>query len=351
MDEIVIETVPLTGSPWPTVDPFLFCVHHDDAYPAGNGQFGPDASLAGREMGADFAGIEGWRMYHGTEVPGFPQHPHRGFETVTYVRRGVIDHSDSLGAAARFGGGDTQWLTAGRGIVHSEMFPLLDDDEPNPLELFQIWVNLPGDSKLADPHFSMLWASDVPVVTTRDDAGRVSTVTVIAGALGDHVPPAPPPDSWASRADADVAIWQIDLEAGAAWSVPAARGGDATVRVFYVYAGEVTVGDTTVVAPTGVVVHAGVDAPIVAGSAGAEVLMLQGRPIGEPVAQYGPFVMNSEDEIRQAFADYQATGFGGWPWPQDDPVHGGATRSRFARHADGHEDELADERTAREPVS
>ena len=72
MDEIVLETVPLTGSPWPTVDPFLFCVHHDDAYPAGNGRFGPDASLAGREIGADFAGVDGWRMYHGTEVAGLP---------------------------------------------------------------------------------------------------------------------------------------------------------------------------------------------------------------------------------------------------------------------------------------
>jgi quercetin 2,3-dioxygenase len=345
-DEIVVETVPLTGSPWPTVDPFLFCVHHDDAYPVGNGQFGPDASLEGREMGADFAGVDGWRMYHGTEVPGFPQHPHRGFETVTYVRKGVIDHSDSLGAAARFGRGDTQWLTAGRGIVHSEMFPLLDDGEPNPLELFQIWVNLPAESKLAEPHFSMLWARDVPVVSE----GGV-TITVIAGALGEHVPPSPPPDSWASRADADVAIWQLDLDAGASWSVPAARGGDATVRVFYVYSGEVTVGDTTVAAPTAVVVRAGVDAPVVAGGDGAEVLMLQGRPIGEPVAQYGPFVMNDQDEIRQAFADYQSTGFGGWPWTQDDPVHGAATRGRFARHADGHEDDLASEPAASEPVS
>ncbi len=342
MDEIVIETVPLTGSPWPTVDPFLFCVHHHDAYPAGNGRFGPDASLAGREMGADFAGVDGWRMYHGTDVPGFPQHPHRGFETVTYVRRGVIDHSDSLGAAARFGGGDTQWLTAGRGIVHSEMFPLLADDEPNPLELFQIWLNLPAESKLADPHFSMLWASDVPVVTARDDAGRVATITVIAGTLGDHVPPSPPPDSWASHPDADVAIWQLDLADDASWTLPAARGGDSTVRVLYVYGGSVTVADTDVDAPTGVVVRADADAPIVAGADGAEVLVLQGRPIGEPVAQYGPFVMNREDEIREAFADYQATGFGGWPWPQDDPVHGAATRGRFARHADGHEDELAD---------
>ena len=325
MDDIVLETVPLTGSPWPTVDPFLFCVHHDDAYPAGNGSFGPDASLAGRDIGADFAGVDGWRMYHGTEVAGFPQHPHRGFETVTYVRNGVIDHSDSLGAAARFGAGDTQWLTAGRGIVHSEMFPLLDDDQPNPLELFQIWLNLPAESKLVEPHFSMLWARDVPVVT--EDG---VTITVVAGALGDHVPPPPPPDSWASRPDSDVAIWHVALDADASWSVPAARGGETTVRVLYVYEGSVTVGSTVVAAPTAVVVRAGVDAPVTAGSDGAQVLMLQGRPIGEPVAQYGPFVMNEQDEIRQAFADYQATGFGGWPWPQDDPVHGAATRGRFA---------------------
>ncbi len=345
-NEIVLETVPLTGSPWPTVDPFLFCVHHDDAYPAGNGRLGPDASLAGRELGSDFAGVDGWRMYHGLEVPGFPQHPHRGFETVTYVRRGVIDHSDSLGAAARFGAGDTQWLTAGRGIVHSEMFPLLDDGAPNPLELFQIWLNLPAASKLAEPHFSMLWADDVPVVTVRDDAGAATTVTVVAGALEDHVPPSPPPDSWAARAEADVAIWHLELEAGATWSMPPARGGDTTARVLYVYEGELTVGSTTVAAPTGVVVRASQVAPLVAGDTGAKVLVLQGRPIGEPVAQYGPFVMNDQDEIAQAFADYRATGFGGWPWTRDDPVHGAGDRGRFARHADGHEDE-----PVAEPVS
>jgi redox-sensitive bicupin YhaK (pirin superfamily) len=131
------------GFPWHTQDPFLFCVHHDDAYPAGNEQMGPAASLAGRELGQDFAGKDGWRMYHGENVPGFPGHPHRGFETVTIVRRGLIDHADSLGAAARFGRGDVQWLTAGRGIVHSEMFPLVERAAPNPLELFQIWLNLP----------------------------------------------------------------------------------------------------------------------------------------------------------------------------------------------------------------
>src|SRR5580704_6754982 len=153
----VLEIRALAGPPWQTSDPFLFCVHHDDAYPAGNEHLGPAASLAGRHMGQDFAGKDGWRMYHGAVVPGFPQHPHRGFETVTIIRRGLIDHSDSLGATARFGAGDVQWLTAGGGIVHAEMFPLLDRSAPNPLELFQIWLNLPGEDKLVEPHFAMLW--------------------------------------------------------------------------------------------------------------------------------------------------------------------------------------------------
>jgi len=118
----VIATISL-GSQWQTLDPFLFCAHHEDAYPNGNGSFGPDATLDGRSIGSDFSGTDGWSMYHGSAVPGFPQHPHRGFETITFARRGLIDHSDSLGATARFGKGDVQWMTAGSGIVHSEMFP------------------------------------------------------------------------------------------------------------------------------------------------------------------------------------------------------------------------------------
>jgi redox-sensitive bicupin YhaK (pirin superfamily) len=332
----VRETVVL-GPQWPTIDPFLFCAHHDDAYPAGNEDLGPAASLDGRPLGSDFGGIDGWNMYHGERVPGFPQHPHRGFETVTYVRRGRIDHADSLGAAARFGAGDVQWLTAGRGIVHSEMFPLLDPSGPNHLELFQIWLNLPAADKMADPYFTMLWHDTIPVVRRTDHAGRVSEVTVIAGGLDGHDAAPPPPNSWAARPEADVAIWVIRMDPGATWELPAARGAD-TLRTLYCYDGAgITIGDAPVGRDVGAVVDAAVPLALVAGDGGAELLMLQGRPIGEPVAQYGPFVMNDRAGIEQTFADYRRTGFGGWPWDVDDPVHGPA-RGRFARHADGREE-------------
>lgn len=330
--EAIVAVDPL-GARWQTIDPFLFCVHHDDAYPAGNPNMGPAASLAGRTMGNDFEGVEGWRMYHGEAVPGFPQHPHRGFETITVVRRGLVDHADSLGATARYGGGDTQWLTAGAGIVHAEMFPLVDASAANPLDLFQIWLNLPRADKFVPPHFSMLWRDKIPVHTARDDDGRQTTVTIVAGTLGTARPPAPPPHSWASRADSDVAVWTVAMDPGARWILPAARPG--TNRALYFHRGQsLTVGDRVVPAATRLVVPADAALELANGSAASELLLLQGRPIGEPVVQHGPFVMNSRAEIEQAYADYRRTRFGGWPWPSDEPVHPRA-EGRFAVHADG----------------
>ncbi|MGZ4680609.1 MAG: pirin family protein, partial [Ilumatobacteraceae bacterium] len=235
MNDPVLQEVPL-GFQWPTVDPFLFCVHHLDRYPKANEHFGPDASLEARDIGMDFSGDDGWRMYHGSTVPGFPEHPHRGFETVTFARQGFIDHSDSLGAQARFGRGDVQWLTAGRGIVHCEMFPLLDRSGPNPCELFQIWLNLPAADKMVDPYFTMLWDEDLPRHVVTDSGGRTTEVTVIAGELAGNRPPAPPPDSWASRPDADLAIWHVVAEPGAQWSLPPASGPEI-VRTLYVFEG------------------------------------------------------------------------------------------------------------------
>jgi redox-sensitive bicupin YhaK (pirin superfamily) len=338
----ITEQFPL-GPQWHTVDPFLFCAHHNDHYPPGTADLGPDPELlAGRSIGQDFAGTDGWSMYHGQVVPGFPQHPHRGFETVSFVRRGLVDHSDSLGATARFGRGDVQWMTAGGGVVHAEMFPLVNRDKPNHLELFQIWINLPAKDKMVDPHFSMLWGDQLPTIVRGEEGGPRTEITVIAGELDGHLPPSPPPHSWASRADSDVAVWHVGMEAGATWTLPPARGSD-TARTLYLFeGGPITVtesggdGSEAEIAPSTGALMADSTEPLVvtAGAGGASWMLLQGRPIGEPVAQYGPFVMNDRAGIEQAFTDYQETGFGGWPWSSDDPNHG-PDEGRFAHHADG----------------
>ncbi|HYR90067.1 MAG TPA: pirin family protein [Terriglobia bacterium] len=329
-DDIILSLKPL-GFPWECTDPFLFCAYHNDKYPAGNERLGPAASLSGRNIGQDFEGKDGWRMYHGEVVPGFPQHPHRGFETVTIIRHGYIDHSDSLGAAARFGPGDVQWITAGKGIVHSEMFPLLNRTAPNPVELFQIWLNLPGSDKMVEPHFAMLWSDSVPRLTVKDEAGRQTEIMVVAGRIGEALAPPPPPKSWAARPDTHVAIWTIKMAPEARWTLPASRGTSRTLYFFR--GGAVRIAGHDVPRHAAIQLHPDVDVAIENGNGESEFLLLQGRPINEPVAQYGPFVMNSRAEIQQAFSDYQRTGFGGWPWSSDDPVHG--AEGRYARHADG----------------
>jgi redox-sensitive bicupin YhaK (pirin superfamily) len=325
------------GFQWKTNNPFLFCVHHKDAYPKGNGEMGPDASLlAGRKIGNDFEVKDGWRMYHGQEIPGFPQHPHRGFETVTVVLEGLADHADSLGASGRYGNGDVQWMTAGEGIQHCEMFPLLNDDRDNPLELFQIWLNLPAKDKFVEPYYKMLWKEDIPIIQEKDDAGKTTEVKIIAGAIGDVMAVPPTPDSWAAKAENDVAIWLIKMEAGAEWDLPPAS--DDILRSLYFYRGSgIKVAGKEVPSYKAIDIRPDHKVKLESGNEESYVLLLQGRPIDEKAVQYGPFVMNSEAEIQQAFADYRQTQFGGWPW-DDAAVAHDKGMGRFAKYADGKEE-------------
>jgi len=334
-NKLITNIKPL-GFTWETRDPFLFCVHHLDNYPAGNSQMGPAASLEGRNLGQDFTTKEGWRMYHGETIPGFPAHPHRGFETVTVVLTGFVDHSDSHGAAGRYGNGDVQWMTAGAGLQHSEMFPLLNEKKVNPLELFQIWLNLPKARKFSRPHYAMLWAEDIPVYAENDKKGKLIESTVIAGKIADVVAPAPAPDSWAADPGNEVGICLIKLEAKAQWTIPPASL--EVNRTLYFYRGSnINVAGISVMPYHSVELLA--DQPVILenGNEDGFFLLLQGQPINEPVIQHGPFVMNAAAEIKQAFYDYRKTQFGGWPWPRYDNVHS-RERGRFAKYADGREE-------------
>jgi redox-sensitive bicupin YhaK (pirin superfamily) len=216
------------------------------------------------------------------------------------------------------------------------MFPLLNQDAPNPLELFQIWLNLPKARKFARPHYAMLWAEDIPVYAETDANGRSIEATVIAGKIGNVTAPDPAPDSWAADAENEVGIWLIKLEANAQWTLPAASL--EVNRSLYFYRGsQLSVAGISVMPYHAVELLA--DQPVIIknGDDNAFLLLLQGRPISEPVVQHGPFVMNTVAEIQQAFSDYRRTQFGGWPWPRSDNVHP-RERDRFAKYADGTED-------------
>lgn len=284
--------------------------------------------LEGRNLGNDFTLKDGWRMYYGTTVPGFPYHPHRGFETITIVNKGFCDHSDSLGAAGRFGNGDVQWMTAGRGVQHAEMFPLLNVDSENPLELFQIWLNLPKSSKFVEPHFKMLWHEDIPVIQEPN-----ATIKVIAGKYKDSVGNDPAPNSWASQSENEVAIWNLKVDAHTEYVLP--KSETVVNRTLYFYEGsEINIEDQKINPNFGIALDSEQDVVIRVGEENAHFLMLQGKPINEPVAKYGPFVMNSNAEIEQAMEEYRLTQFGGWPWRHSDPVHDNK-KGRFALYPDG----------------
>lgn len=206
------------------------------------------------------------------------------------------------------------------------------------MELFQIWINLPQRSKMVPPSFKMLWAEDMPRSSGRDSGG--AEVVLVAGQLsGLDVPPAPPPNSYAADPASDVLVLTVKLPAGSSWTLPRHAGSgnvEKLHRNVYFYAGkEAKVAGMQFKEHRKIKLRPDVDVVLEAGtSEPAEMLVLQGRDIGEPVVQHGPFVGTTRQDITQAFSDYQRTGFGGWPWDSDALAHPRA-RPRFAKYADG----------------
>lgn len=338
-----IKKIQKIGFQWPMENPFIFCAHHKDAYPKGNEVQGIDSELLiGREIGNDFSGKDGFSMYHGKVVPGFPVHPHRGFETVTIVLNGFVDHFDSKGSYGRYGNGDVQWLTTGAGCQHTEMFPLINKDKENPVELFQIWLNLPSKNKFVEADYKMLWAEDIPVIEFKNEKGSKTNIRLITGKLEGRGCLEPNKNSWAADKNNNVGIYLVKMEAEASMILPAVS--ETLIRNLYFYQGEgkLIIEGQSFEASTRIKLSGKEEISIINGDKEAYFIVLEGEPINEPVVQYGPFVMNTKEEIYQAFRDYQETQFGGWPYDREDPVNK-RTSGRFAHYADGREEKRYEE--------
>jgi len=225
-------------------------------------------------------------------LAGFPSHPHRGFETVTYMLDGHMQHKDSGGNTGDLGPGDVQWMTAARGLIHSEM----PQQTEGRMRGFQLWLNLPAKEKMKAPAYQDIPAKGIPVV--RVSSGEVK---VIAGRFGDTT-------GAVHGGSTDPHYWDVHLEPNAAFEAALPAGHNAFL---YAYEGEATVGEDAKALPhrAAGLLGDGDAIRIVAGPKGARVLVLAGKPLREPVVQYGPFVMNSREEIEQAISDYQSGAF------------------------------------------
>jgi redox-sensitive bicupin YhaK (pirin superfamily) len=231
-------------------------------------------------------------------IAGFPPHPHRGFETVTYLLNGRMRHKDNAGHEGVIEPGGVQWMTAGRGIVHSEM----PEQEDGLLAGFQLWVNLPAAHKMDAPSYQEFAAGVIPV-EVRDDG---SSVRVVAGrtSRGTEGPVRQPLT--------EPRYFDVQLTAGASFSESLPAEHNAFV---FVYAGQLSLRDVDggrvqlSADELGILGHGDGEVQLAAGESGASFLLVAGRPLNEPVARGGPFVMNTEAELRQAYADYQAGRF------------------------------------------
>jgi quercetin 2,3-dioxygenase len=223
-------------------------------------------------------------------IAGFPDHPHRGFETVTYMLAGRMRHGDNQGNSGLLGPGSIQWMTAGRGIVHSE-FP---EQQEGLMWGFQLWVNLPRTHKMVAPRYQDVQGEQIPEV----DLGPGARARVLVGTLNDVSGPV-------TDVVTEPVYFDLQLEPSASYTAMLPPEHNAFA---YVYQGDAKIGAASTAIARGelALLTQGATLPVTAGAAGARLIVVAARPLKEPVARYGPFVMNTPDEIRQAFEDYQA---------------------------------------------
>lgn len=232
-----------------------------------------------------------------TRPRGVGQHPHRGFETVTIVYAGEVAHKDSTGNGGVIGPGDVQWMTAGAGILHEEFHSPAFTENGGALEMVQLWVNLPAKDKMTPPRYQGITDAQIPSVALADDAGQVR---VIAGRFGETTGPA--------QTFSPMNVWDIRLNAGAETTLALPENWTAGVVVLR---GTVRVNGEEVARAADLVTLSrnGTEVVLEANN-DAVVLLLSGEPLEEPIVGYGPFVMNTEAEIRQAVQDFQSGRFG-----------------------------------------
>ncbi|NXZ88849.1 pirin family protein [Serratia fonticola] len=276
-----------------------------EAHWVGNG-FLVNSLFSYNELGAemspflllDHAAPTKFRSHSGRR--GVGQHPHRGFETVTIVYQGEVEHRDSTGSGGVIGPGDVQWMTAASGILHEEFHSKDFSQKGGTIEMVQLWVNLPAKDKMAAPGYQTLLNQDIPVVPLADNAGQVR---VIAGNYGGHAGPA--------RTFSPINVWDMKLNAGRTTIMRVEEGHTLAVVMLH---GAILVNGEQIVRETQMVLldRAG-DSITLEANGDVSLLVLSGEPIDEPIVGYGPFVMNNEAEIQQAFRDFNSGQFGAMP--------------------------------------
>ena len=293
---------------WSGDDPFTFVSHHHDEYPHGNAQLAPPLELiSGRNLGRDYQERFGFRMYHGRVVPGFPMHAHWGYETLSIAEKGFVDHFDTEKNFGRYGNGDVQWTLATNRYEHCEMYPLLNQEENNPVHITQVMINIPLDRKNKDNLVNNVWAEDIPVI--EDDGCKV---TLYCGTYCNKSIYSPNPGSWATE-DNHVRIMKVELQPGKVFELESLPEGISR-NVYFVSGKDADMDGTKVKPNLRFKMKTSTSLKITNGEEQSEFWVLEGRPIGEKQAAFGPVILSDLDEVRRSMDEIRIKEFQEWPW-------------------------------------